>query len=51
MPLNGKESRMSMTEVTEPAVRVSTLASVGFETPNPDRLIEYYTRIQAMLHR
>src|SRR6185437_14349378 len=36
---------MSTPGATDPAVRVSKLGYVGFETPDLDRMIEYYTKI------
>jgi catechol-2,3-dioxygenase len=36
---------MSTPDASDPAVRVSKLGYVGFETPDLDRMIEYYTKI------
>ena len=36
---------MSTPDVSDPAVRVSKLGYVGFETPDLDQLIDYYTKI------
>jgi len=36
---------MSTPDATDPAVRVSKLGYVGFETPDLDRMVDYYTKI------
>ena len=36
---------MTTPDAGEPAVRVSKLGYVGFETPDLDRLVEYYTKV------